>query len=144
MLATGCYANLGATSAQAKLADSYFKTISGQGWVNVGSMSATGGDANHGATLAQRTLADSYLLTKFGPTSSQRWQHVGNRWSRQSRRDVGPTYVSRPLPTDNARANVGSTSAIGCHTNLGATSAQRMLGDTYLLTKLEPTLSACR
>ncbi|KYN21884.1 hypothetical protein ALC57_05726 [Trachymyrmex cornetzi] len=37
MLATGCYANLGATSAQAKLADSYFKTTSGHGRAKVGS-----------------------------------------------------------------------------------------------------------
>ncbi|KYN14642.1 hypothetical protein ALC57_13149 [Trachymyrmex cornetzi] len=114
MLATGCYANLGATSAQAKLADSYFKTTSGHGRAKVGS------------------------------TSGQRWQHVGNRWSRQSRRDLGPTYVSRLLHIDEARANVGSMSATGGHANHGATSAQRTLADSYILTKLGPTLAACR
>ncbi|KYN22245.1 hypothetical protein ALC57_05361 [Trachymyrmex cornetzi] len=111
MLATGCYADLGATSAQAKLADSYFKTTSGHGRAKVGS-----------------TLAVC------------RWQHVGNRWSRQSRRDLGPTYVSPLLHIDEARANVGSMSAIGGHANHGASSAQRTLADPYLLTTLEPTL----
>ncbi|KYN10049.1 hypothetical protein ALC57_17821, partial [Trachymyrmex cornetzi] len=53
MLATGCYANLGATSAQAKLADSYFKTTSGHGRAKVGSTLA----------VCQQPVADSYLLT---------------------------------------------------------------------------------
>ncbi|KYN19740.1 hypothetical protein ALC57_07924 [Trachymyrmex cornetzi] len=114
MLATGCYANLGATSAQAKLADSYFKTTSGHGRAKVGS------------------------------TSGQRWQHVSNRRSRQSWRELGPTYVSRLLLIDKARANVGSMSATGGHANHGATSAQRTLADSYFLTKLGPTLAACR
>ncbi|KYN14519.1 hypothetical protein ALC57_13273 [Trachymyrmex cornetzi] len=69
------------------------------------------------------------------------WQH-GNRRARQSRRDVGPTYVSRPLLTDDARANVGSMSATGGDANHGATLAQRTLADSYLLTKLGPTLAA--
>ncbi|KYN12079.1 hypothetical protein ALC57_15757 [Trachymyrmex cornetzi] len=107
-------------------------------------MSATGGHANHGATLAQRTLADSYILTKLGPTWGQRWQPVGNRWSRQSWRDLGPTYVSRLLLIDEARVNVGSMSATSGHANHGVTSAQRMLADSYILTKLGPTLAACR
>ncbi|KYN21788.1 hypothetical protein ALC57_05832 [Trachymyrmex cornetzi] len=114
MLATGCYANLDATSAQAKLADSYFKTTSGQG------------------------------RAKIGSTSGQRWQHVGNRRSRQSRLDVGPTYISRTSLTDEARVNVGSTSATGCHINLGATSAIRTLPDSYLLTTLGPRLAVRR
>ncbi|KYN28702.1 hypothetical protein ALC57_01868, partial [Trachymyrmex cornetzi] len=114
MLATGCYANLGATSAQVKLADSYFKTTSGNGRAKVGS------------------------------TSGQCWQHVGNRWSRQSWRDLGPTYVSRLLLIDEARANVGNMSATGGHANHGATSAQRTLADSYLLTKLGPMLAVRR
>ncbi|KYN14202.1 hypothetical protein ALC57_13595 [Trachymyrmex cornetzi] len=111
MLATGCYANLGATSAQAKFADFYFKTTSGHGRAKVGS------------------------------TSGQCWQHVGNRWSRQSRRDLGPTYVSRLLLIDEARANVGNMSATGGHANYGATSAQPTLADTYSMTTFDQCLA---
>ncbi|KYN10294.1 hypothetical protein ALC57_17573, partial [Trachymyrmex cornetzi] len=126
------------------IADTYSMTTFGQCPANVGTMLATGCYANLGATSAQAMLAfiSRQLQAMAGPRLGQRWQHVGNRWSRQSRRDVGPTYVSRRLLTDDARANVGSTSVTGCHTNLSATSAQRMLVDSYLLTKLGPT--GCR
>ncbi|KYN50600.1 hypothetical protein ALC57_11427, partial [Trachymyrmex cornetzi] len=114
------------------LADTYSMTTLSQRQANVGSISATGCHTNLGATSAQRTLVDPDLLTTLGPTLAVRRQpYVGNRLSHQSRRDVDPTYVSRPLLTDNARANVGSTSATGCHTNLGATTAQRTLADPY-------------
>ncbi|KYN19370.1 hypothetical protein ALC57_08286, partial [Trachymyrmex cornetzi] len=66
--------------------------------------------------------------------------YVGNRVAHQSRRDVGPTYISRTLLTDDARANVGSMSTTGGHANHGATSAHRTLADPYLLTTLGPTL----
>ncbi|KYN26669.1 hypothetical protein ALC57_03962 [Trachymyrmex cornetzi] len=131
----------GATSARRTLADTYSMTTFGQCLANVGTMLATGCYANLSATSAQAMLADSYFKTtsghgraKVGSTSGQRWQHVGNRWSRQSRCDVCPTYVTLLLLIDEARANVGSMSATGCHTNLGATSAQRTLADSYLLT----------
>ncbi|KYN29424.1 hypothetical protein ALC57_01136, partial [Trachymyrmex cornetzi] len=107
----------------------------GQGWANVGNMSALGCHINHGTTSAQRTLAESDLKTTLGPTLAvcrlsvvPLISYVGNRLSRQSRRDVGPTSDSRPLSEDNLRpasdqgwANVGSMSAFGCHANLGAT-----------------------
>ncbi|KYN29794.1 hypothetical protein ALC57_00759 [Trachymyrmex cornetzi] len=113
-------------------------------------MSALGCHANHGATSAQRILAESDLKTTLGPTQldatvgprlGQRWQYVGSRLSRQSRRDVGPTSDSRPLsednlmpPSDQGWANVGSMSALGCHANHGATSAQPPIADPYLKT----------
>ncbi|KYN22244.1 hypothetical protein ALC57_05360 [Trachymyrmex cornetzi] len=90
------------------------------------------------------TLISRQLQATVGPRLGQRWQYVGNRWSRQSRREVGPTYVSRLLLIDEARANVGSMSATGGHANHGATSAQRTLADSYLLTKLGPMLVTCR
>ncbi|KYN12337.1 hypothetical protein ALC57_15496, partial [Trachymyrmex cornetzi] len=126
------------------LADTYSMATLSQRQANVCSMSATGCHTNLSATSAQCTLADPDLLTTLGQTSGQRWQYVGNRLSHQSRRDVGPTYVSRPLLTDDGRVNVGSTSATGCHTNLGATSALRTLADAYLLTTFGPTLAVRR
>ncbi|KYN22418.1 hypothetical protein ALC57_05180 [Trachymyrmex cornetzi] len=96
-------------------------------------MSALGCHANHGATSAHPPIADPYL----------KWQYVGSRLSRQSRRDVGPMYGSRVLLKSDSRGNVGSMLAIDCHANHGATSAQCMVAESYLKVTLGATLAVC-